>query len=54
MYRPTAGDSRIAAAERARAYAEVGRRVPGKRLATKRMAPNSKRREFQVERKWEA
>ena len=53
IYRPTAGDKKIAAAERTRAYKDGGKRVPGNIDAMNRTAPNSKTREFQVDRKWE-
>jgi hypothetical protein len=51
MYRPTAGEKIIAEAPRARAYIDRGSKVFGKMDARYKTAPNSKTREFQVERK---
>jgi len=50
---PTLGDKTIAAPFLQSAYTDMGSNVFGKMEARKSTEPNSKRREFHVERKWE-
>lgn len=50
---PTLGERTIAAPFLHIAYTDMGRRVLGKMDARNRTEPNSKRREFHVERKWD-
>jgi hypothetical protein len=51
MYHPTAGAKAIAEMPRTRAYTDIGINVPGKIVARYSTAPNSKTREFQVDKK---
>lgn len=51
IYHPTAGAKTIADNPRTSAYRDKGINVPGKTVARYRTAPNSKAREFHVDRK---
>lgn len=53
VYRPTAGARRMADRPRVRAYTDNGSRVPEKMVARYSKSPNSKTREFHVDKKWE-
>lgn len=54
IYVPIDGAKAIAAVDLMIAYIETSRRPPGKSLAMNRIAPNSKMREFKVDRRWDA
>ena len=51
IYLPTRGEKTIAEPPRANAYTDIGSKVLGKMDARYKIAPNSKTREFHVDKK---